>query len=433
MSDLFCSARRPVTLGFAALAVLVVGFGAWAVLAGISSAVVASGRIEVERNRQIIQHETGGTVSHILATEGDTVKAGELLIRFDNSRVKSRLEAADGQLFELMARRSRLIAERDQKPDIKFPADLIEAGQANAEVLEQITGQRNLFAARRDTNARKHQQLIKRRDQVRNQIVGMDAQHAALREQVDLIEKRLQSERKLLSIGLIQSVTVMDLQREMARLKGSMGELDANRAEAEVRISEIEVEGLKIVTVAREEAITRLRDLRYRELELRQQRGILQSELQGLEIRAPVSGVIYGMQVFAPRSVVRAAEPIMYLVPQDRPLIIVSRVAVTDVDEISRDQPVILRLSSLDQSKTPELSGRVVGVSADAIENPSTKENYYRVEIALNADERSKLPARAPLIPGMPVDVYFRTGERSPLAYLAKPLIDYFAKAFRET
>jgi HlyD family secretion protein len=420
-------------VGFIGLGILIGGFGAWASLSQISGAIVASGRIEVDQNRQVVQHQTGGTVAQIMVDEGDAVQAGAILLQLDGSQLQSQLTIAEGQLFELMARRGRLEAERDGAAEIGFDPELIEAGGRNSDLQELMDGQRNLFHARRASIAQEIDQLGKRAGQIASQIEGIDAQDVSLAQQLTLIEQELSSQQTLLDKGLAQAAAVLTLQREAARLNGSIGELAASKAQAQGRITELDIERLKLGTTTREEAITRLRDLRYRELELVQQRSALRQEIERLAIRAPVSGIVYGLQVRTPRSVIRAAEPVMYLVPQDRPLVIVARVALIHIDQIAAGQDVHLRFSSLDQRSTPELLGRVVQISADAFEDEATGQSYYRAEIELKVGEVDKLPVGTVLIPGMPVETYIKTSDRTPLAYLVKPLADYFARAFRES
>ena len=433
MTPVRWSAARPVILGYIGLAVLVGGFGAWAVLSEISGAIVASGRIEVDRNRQIVQHETGGTVAKILVDEGDTVEAGDMLLQLDPEQLRSQLAIAEGQLFELMARRGRLEAERDEAESVVFDPELVAAGQRNPDLQELMDGQRNLFVARRASDGQEMEQLGKRSGQIQNQIDGIAAQQASLARQLELIKQELASQTALLNRGLAQASEVLMLEREAASLTGSLGELAANEAQAQGRITEIDIERLKLGSQRREEAITQLRDLRYRELEMLEQRRALRTEIDRLDIRAPVSGIIYGMQVRTPRSVIRPAEPVMYLVPQDRPLVIAARVDLIHIDQIAAGQPVTLRLSALDQRTTPELSGQVVLVSADAFEDEALGQSYYRAEITLNPGELDKLSDGIVLIPGMPVEAYIRTEDRSPMAYLIKPVADYFNRAFRES
>ncbi|MFG6604140.1 MULTISPECIES: HlyD family type I secretion periplasmic adaptor subunit [unclassified Sulfitobacter] len=427
------SARRPLILGFIGLLLLFGGFGTWAVTSQIAGAVVASGRIEVDRNRQIVQHETGGVVADILVDEGDSVAAGDVLLRLDAEQLTSQLAIVEGQLYELMARRGRLEAQRDEVETVTFDEELLTAGATNPDVQELVDGQRNLFDARRVSVAQELEQLGKRRAQINAQIRGVDAQEAALSRQLELIEEELANQQSLLDRGLTQASAVLTLMREQARLRGQIGELSAQKAQSQERVTEIDIERLKLRSAGREEAITQLRDLRYRELEMAEQRRALRAEIDRLDIRAPVSGVIYGMQVQTPRSVVRAAEPLMYLVPQDRPLIIASQVQTIHIDQVAVGQEVNPRLSALNQRTTPELVGKVLQVSADSIEDDATGQSYYRAEIALNPGETDKLEEGTILLPGMPVEAFIRTGERSPMAYLLKPMADYFARAFRES
>ncbi|MDE4276630.1 HlyD family type I secretion periplasmic adaptor subunit [Phaeobacter gallaeciensis] len=427
------SARRPLFIGLLGLLILVGGFGTWAVMSSIAGAVVASGRIEVDRNRQVVQHLDGGIVSEILVDEGDTVAEGAVLLRLDANELQSRLAITEGQLFELMARRGRLEAERDEQGEITFDPELVALAAERSEVRDLMEGQQRLFLARRDSTDREIEQLEKRRAQINDQIVGIQAQQASMRVQLELIGEELKNQEALLERGLAQAGTVLNLRRTEANLGGSLGELLANQAQAEGRITEIDIQILSLGTQQREEAITRLRDLRYRELELAETRRSILQRLARLDITAPVSGVVYGMQVHTPRSVIRPAEPVLYLVPQDRPLVIAVQVVPTDIDQIFVGQLVTLRFSALDQRQTPELFGKVTQVSADAFEDEGTRVSYYRAEIALDDGELQRLPADTALIPGMPVESYIRTKDRSPLTYLLKPFSDYFAKAFRET
>ncbi len=433
MSEKGWSARFPVSLGVFTLLLLVGGFGTWAVMSNLAGAIVASGRIEVDRNRQVVQHPDGGVVSEILVNEGDTVVQGAPLIRLDATLLRSQRLIVEGQLFELMARRGRLEAERDGKDHVEFDPELVKVAAERDEVADLLAGQERLYNARRESVARESEQLDKRGGQILNQIEGILAQQKSLARQLELIRQELTSKQTLLDRGLAQASTVLNLQRAEANLEGTLGELIASQAQAEGRITELDIEILKLGTRQREEAISRLRDLQYRELELAEQRRSLQERENRLEITAPVSGIVYGLQVHSVRSVIRAADPVLFLVPQDRPLIIVARVEVIHIDQIFVGQDVTLRFSALDQRTTPELFGVVTNVSADAFEDKATLGSFYRAEIALKEGEKDKLPNGAVLIPGMPVETYIRTRDRSPLAYLIKPLADYFTKAFRET
>ena len=422
------STTGPMTLGLIALLVLVGGFGTWAVMAQITGAVIASGQIEVDRNRQVIQHPDGGVVDVILVQEGDAVVKGDTLIRLDASLLKSELVVVEGQLFEIIARRGRLEAERDGETALTFDPLLSDVPQGPS----LIAGQTRLFDARLESNMRAIEQLQQQRAQISSQISGIGAQQTALATQSDLIQQELTDQQTLLRQQLIQASRVLALQRQEANLLGRVGELTASTAQAAERQTEIEIKILTLASTRREEAITRLRDLQYNELELSERSRTLRQRLDRLDLRAPVSGIVYGMQVFAEQSVIRGAEPVMFLVPQDRPLVIATKVQPTDIDQIHLGQDVTLRFSAFDQRRTPELMGTVTLVSADIFLDDATQVSYYQAEVQLNEGEAEKLPEDMVLIPGMPVEAFVRTADRSPMDYLLKPLADYFAKAFRE-
>lgn len=427
------STRTPMVVGLIAVAILFGGFGTWAATTNISGAIVASGQIEVDQNRQVVQHPDGGVVSEILVSEGDTVAEGDTLIKLDPTLLRSELTIVEGQLYELMARRARLVAERDLAEEIVFAEAVLTAAQNDPEVAELVEGQRNLFFARAESLTGEVEQLNKRTDQITDQVGGIEAQQDALNAQLDLIEQELASKQTLRRSGLVREPEVLALQRELARLSGTVGELVAQKAQAEGRITETEIQIISLTTRRREEAITTLRDLQFRERELAEQSRALRERLSRMEIKAAVSGVVYGLTVFAPRSVIRPADPVLYLVPQDRPLVIAAQVEPIHIDQLFVDQDVSLRFSSLDQKQTPELFGEVVQVSADAFEDERSSVRYYRAEILLNDGEIERLPEGAKLIPGMPVEAFIRTEDRTPLAYLVKPFMDYFARAFRES
>ena len=425
------SVRGPMTLGVLALLVLVGGFGAWAALSNIAGAVVAPGQIQVEQNRQAVQHPEGGVVLTLDVVEGQMVDRGEILMRLDPSDVESGLAVANAQLNEWRARQARLEAERDLADQITFPADLLDAAALDPDLEEVLEGQRNLFAARNETLTQETDQLSRRTDQIRAQLDGIAAQREALVEQRNLVEEELVSVQNLIDRGLAEASRGLALRRESARLLGTIGELDASAAEAEGRITEIDLAILQLETQRREEAIAELREIRVQQAELTGRTRALARQLEDMDIRAPVAGVVYALAVSGPRAVVQAAEPVLYLVPQDRPLVISTRIAPTNVDEVFVGQDVTLRFPAFDMRTTPELYGRVRQVSADAFVDEATGVSFYEAEIILNEGEMARLGDET-LLPGMPVEAFIRTEDRTPLAYLLRPLADYFNRAFRE-
>ncbi len=425
-------ARGAILLGFMALALLFGGFGLWAGTAQIAGAVVASGQVEVENRRQIVQHPVGGVVAEIFTREGQSVVAGQPLLLFDDGVLRTELAIIEGQYFEILARRGRLEAERADHDLITFPPELTGAAKANPKLATLVTGQNDLFAARRETLRQADGQLVQQSEQVGAQITGIDAQIGALQLQHGLIREELASQRVLLDKGLAQAARVLALERESARLSGQRGEATAARAQAVTRLSEIALTQLEKAAERRQMAEAELRDLGYRELELAERRRGLLTEIAQLEIRAPVAGIVQEMQVTTPRAVIRAAEPILFIIPQDRPLVISARIATINIDEIHPGQEVALRFAALSARNSPEISGTLARISPDVLTDERSHAPYYRAEVVLPADQIPKLEGRK-LMPGMPVEVYIQTGKRSPLAYLLKPLGDYFARAFRES
>ena len=426
------SARPSVLLGGITAAVLVLGFGGWSVFSSIAGAIVASGQIEVAQNRQVVQHPDGGVVAEIAVKEAQSVKAGDLLIRLDGSLVKSELAIVEGQLFEVMARSARLTAERDDAADVTFAPELLDIAKTNPEVAELVEGQRSLFLARAESVVKQSEQLQKRSAQIASQITGIDAQVTALSEQLKLIEQELTDQRTLLEKGLAQSSRVLSLEREASRLQGSVGELTASRAQAEGRATEVDLEVLRLAAVRREEANTQLRDIGARMLELAERRRSLTEQVARLEIRAPVSGTVLSLAVTTPRSVIRPADPVLYLIPQDRPLVISAQIQTIHVDEVFVGQKVRVMFPAFSARTTPELWGHVASVSADVLVDERSQVAFYKAEILLDAGEVDRLEG-LDLVPGMPVESFIETGARSPMSYLLKPFTDYFSVAFRES
>lgn len=425
-------ARGPVLVGAITVALLLGTTIFWGLNTDMDGAIVAPGQIQVESNRQIVQHPDGGVVAAIAVTEGQPVKAGDLLLTLDGSLLSSELAIVEGQLFETRARRARLEAERDDAPAVTIPKDLVETAATRADVTDQVDGQLRLFDARRDTLARQTEQLTRRKEQTAAQIDGIDAQTKALVTQLDLIRSELADQQSLLDRGLAQSSRVLALEREQAALMGRSGELAAERAQAQGRITEIDLEILRLAAERREEASTLLRDIGSAEIELTERRRALLERIARLEVRAPVAGIVLGLAVTTPRAVIRPAEPMLYIVPQDRPLVIAARISPIHVDEVHVGQSVRVTLPAFSSRTTPELTGILSLLSADALTDQASGQTYYRAEITLPQDQAALL-GDLTLLPGMPVDSFIRTGARTPMAYLLKPFTDYFAKAFRET
>ncbi|RMA42336.1 HlyD family type I secretion periplasmic adaptor subunit [Rhodophyticola porphyridii] len=425
------SARFPLFVGFAAIFLMLSGLGAWSVGTQIAGAIVAPGVVEVQSERQVIQHPDGGVVGEILARDGDRVAAGDVLVRLDGTFLRSELAIVESQLAEIFARNARLSAERDG-------AEALDFGEApefeivdEATIVELIDGQRRLFEARRASLAQEQRQLAEQQSQIERQIEGMEAQIAALRRQLELISGEVVDVQSLFERGLVQGPRLSELLREEARLQGEIGNLTALVAEAETRISGLVIESLRLADQRREEAITRLRDLGFSRIELQERRISLRERIARLDVRAPVPGVVFASSVFAEQSVVQAAQPMMYIVPGDQPLQVAARIDPIDIDQVYPGQDVALMFTTFNRRTTPEVPGTVLRVSADAETDEARGVTYYQAIIVPDEDTIAATPDLA-LLPGMPVETFLKTEDRAPLSYLTHPLTVYFQRAFRE-
>jgi HlyD family type I secretion membrane fusion protein len=413
--------------GFVALGLLVGVLGIWGTQARIAGAVIAPGLIKVESNRQIIQHADGGVVGAIYARNGDYVEAGQILLRLDGTDVRSELAIIEQQLLEATARIARLRAESDG--ETYFEVDLL--GLEHLAVDDVISGQYRLFQARRTSFENELAQTQEQIIQTQEQVSGVEAQIVALDVQIELHDQEISTNERLDEQGLLIRSKLLEQQRSRARLQGERGRLVALRGQHLSAIAALELSKIRLDSIVREKAITELRDLETDRAELLEKQGIALRKLSRMEITAPVAGIVYGSQVFALQSVVEKAKAIMYIVPQDQALVVSVRVPASDVDQIVAGQDVSLRFTALDQRFTPEIFGVLNTISADSFIDEVTGKSYYEAEIAPLETELLKLGKQS-LVPGMPVDAYIRTAERSPLSYLTKPLADYFYRAFRE-
>ena len=246
-----------------------------------------------------------------------------------------------------------------------------------------------------------------------------------------MIEGELRDAQALLDKGLAQAARVSELQRRQAQLIGEVGQIQAQIAQLSGDTVRVDVEKLRLRVARREDAISQLRDLEGRTLELAERELALRETLSRMDVRTPVSGVIYGNRVFALQSVVSPAEPIMYVIPQDQPLIVSARIEAIHIDQVYEGQQATLRFVAFDQRSTPEVFGAVTNLSADVFIDEVTGTSYYSADIVPHPDELDKLEGQN-LLPGMPVEAFIKTAERAPLSYLVKPVSDYFVKAFRE-
>ncbi|MGE0117243.1 MAG: HlyD family type I secretion periplasmic adaptor subunit [Dongiaceae bacterium] len=421
-----------IGLGLGVVALVFGGTALWSIFAPIDGAVVAAGQVVVESNRKTVQHLEGGTVREILVREGETVGAGAVLARLDDTVQTANVALVDGQLTELYARRARLETERDGRDAVmqaRGAADII-AGDLFA---DRLAGQRKLFAARRETRITQISLLEERIVQQRKRIDGLDAQIRSLRNQQLLIEDELAGVRKLHDRGYVPLTRIRALEREAWRLRGERGARTAGVAEATSIIAEARLEVERLEESDREEAIRELRDVEVSIAELEEQRVTALDALRRTEILAPQGGRVLNLVIHTVGGVIAPGAPLMEIVPDGDRLRVAARVAPQDVDNVRPGQETLVRFSAFGSRRTPEAAGVVRDVSADSLADQTTGAPFYLVlvDIPEGAALADLLDGR-PLLPGMPVEAFIRTGSNPAISYLLKPLADAIARSMRE-
>lgn len=423
--------KKQSILGLAMVAVLIGFVGIWGAFASLSGAVIASGQIEPEGRSQVVQHPDGGTVAKILVKDGQFVKEGEPLIELDGGTLKSELAIANAQIIELKGEAARLLAEQTTAEQLTMPDALIEAAKADAEAQAVIDRQSAVFVARLQTWRETVKGLREQQTQKRSEMTGLRARGTAMSEQLRLINSELKDAKELQGKGLMQTSRVLELERTAKGLEGEIAGIEASLASAQSDIARLDVEVLRVTSARQEEAAGGLRDAENKLSQLEEQAREYQRKIARLSLRAPRSGIVHSLQVHSLGAVIRPAEAVLYVVPQDDQLMITAKVDASHVDTVYAGQPAIMRLTSFDARLTPELNGTVLRVSADTIKDDRTGATYYTADLALGKGEAAKLEGKV-LLPGMPVEVYIQTGNRSPLQYVLKPFLDFIERAGKE-
>lgn len=431
--DHLAIARRYVLVGAFVVAAMLAGVGFWAATATISGAIVAPGTLEVAQRRQPIQHKAGGTVERIFISNGDRVAAGQLLIRLDARAARAELAYIEEQLFENQARQERLRADYTDAGRLVFSAALREVAAAEPRLAAILKEQRLLYDAAMEGVRAQTRHLAQRRNQIAVQVLGANTQIASLSTQIALVQEALEKQQSLLARGLTSSAPILDLQRELASLQGRFGQLTSARAESIERQTEVDLEIAKSTDLRRERLIAKARDLDSLIRQSRNEARRMRDEIAAAEIRAPVAGVVHGLRVESAQTILNPTEPILVLVPQGKASVVKTRVSPNDIDLVRLGQKVKLRLAALDQRVTPEITGKISRIAPDTTLDERSGTRFFEIEARLSEDALDQLPDPGLLIHGMPVEIYVLAGDRTPLAYLVKPVVDYFARAFRES
>lgn len=426
------SIQRYVIAGMLIAAIVTFGVGGWAATSQLSGAVIGQGTVVVDSSVKKVQHATGGIVGELRVREGDHVNAGDILIRLDETQTLANATIVTQSVDELLARQARLEAERENNEQIVFPAALVERSRDGAsEAADAIAAERALFKLRRDARDGQRAQLNERVTQLQDEIKGYTGQAGAKQKEIELIHKELDGVRALWQKKLISIERLTSLERETARLEGERSQLTAAIAQSKGKIAEIQLQIIQVDQDVRAEVGKDLIDTQSKLSELSERKTAAVDQLNRIDIRAPQSGRVHQLTVHTVGGVIAPGEQIMLIVPDEDALAVEVKIAPQDIDQVHFGQAAAMRFAAFNQKTTPEIEGSVTLVSADLTQDQRTGASYYMVRLAPKAGELAKLrPSK--LVPGMPVEVFIKTSERTVLSYLTKPLTDQAERAFRE-
>ena len=424
------SIRRYTIAGAAVVAFLTFGVAVWATTTEIAGALIAPGTIVVESNIKKVQHPSGGVVGELRVKDGDRVKAGDLLVRLDDTVTRANLAIVTKTLTELMARKARLSAERDGSDRITFPDELVQQA-STPDTAQVMAAEVRLFELRRAARAGQKSQFNERINQAKDEIVGFGAQKTAKDKEIAFIEHELTGVRELYEKNLVPITRLSQLEREATRLGGERGQLTAATAQAKGKIAELQLQIIQVDQDLSSEVAKEMREIDAKIGEFVERRVSALDQLKRTDLRAPQDGTVFQSTVHTIGGVIPAGEAIMLVVPDSDRLTIEAKVNPQDVDKVQLGQSATLRFSAFNFRTTPEIFGSVSQVSADITTDQRTSQSYYTIRIAMPADEVARL-GKVKLVPGMPVEAFVNTGDRTVMSYLMKPLSDQISRAFRE-
>ena len=428
--DARSSIRLHLIIGLTVVVLLAGGLGGWASTAEISGALIAPGSIVVESSVKKVQHPTGGVVGELRAHDGDLVKAGDVVVRLDDTVTKANLAIVTKNLDGLLARAARLQAEQQGLDKVVFPALLLDRAN-DPDVKNVMASEAKLFEVRTTGRTGQKAQLRERITQLNEEIAGLLAQQQAKDQEIALVGKELVGVRGLYDQHLVQISRLSTLERDSARLTGERAQYLASIAQAKGKITETELQIIQVDKDMVSDVSKDLREANDKIGEYVERKVTAEDQLRRVDIRAPQDGMVEQSTVHTVGGVITAGDAIMMIVPQADDLQVEARVNPQDIDKLQVGEKTLLRLSALNQRTTPELNGAVIRVSPDVTIDQRTGQSYYTIRVSMPPEEVARL-GEVKLIPGMPVEAFVQTGDRTMLAYLIKPLRDQLMRAFRE-
>jgi HlyD family secretion protein len=423
------SIRRHSLAGLVIVIILAGGVGGWAGTMRLSGALIAPGSFVVDSNVKKVQHPSGGIVGELRVRDGDQVKAGQIVVRLDDTITRANLAIVVKGINELVARKARLESERDSADSVNFPKELLRL-ISDPDVAAAVASERKLFELRRSARVGQKAQLRQRIEQLKEEVRGYQAQQKAKVKEIELIDREMVGVRDLWKQKLVPIARLTELERQAARLQGESAQLISQSAQVAGRMSEIELQILQIDRELSSEVAREMREIDAKLGEFVERKITAEDQLQRIDIRAPQDGVVFQSTVHTVGGVIPAGDPIMLIVPAADTLTVEAKINPQDIDQIRLGQTALLRLSALNQQTTPEVNGTVSRISADAATDQRTGQTYYVVRIAVKPEELAKV-RHVTFVPGMPVEAFVQTGERTMLSYFMKPFRDQLMRVFK--
>jgi HlyD family type I secretion membrane fusion protein len=437
------SAKWPIFTGLAMLVVWLGCFGVWAGVAPLNSAVVTSGTFVATGQNKLVQHLEGGIIREIAVKDGDAVEANQVLVRMDDTAANSKLRRLVLKKYRLLAMKARLEAEMSSSETIETPAAFSESAR-DPEIKAVLERQRAELRARRTSLVTQESVLMKQIAGLEESIRGYQAQVQSTQQRIALFAEELKDKNSLLRQQLVRKSDVLALQRSEAGLEGELGEYLGRIADSKERIAQANERIAQLHSTALRDAIKELRETEADLDDVEEQIRAAQDIVERIDVRSPVRGIVLKRNFHTPGGVVSPGAVLLELLPIGEERVIEAHVSPKDISHVSVGQEALVRLSALNQRITPIVGASVIYVSADVLSgqvqvkaetrpDSATRREFYIVRVRLDQDDAlRRIPEFIPT-PGMPADVYIKTGERTFFEYIMKPVFDSFSRAFRET
>jgi epimerase transport system membrane fusion protein len=419
--------ETPKRVGFIIFFLVFGVFGVWAAFAPLDSAAHATGTVNVRSYSQVVQHLEGGIISEIAAQNGDIVSAGQPLIKIDNTQPLAQLEIINGQFNAAKTKEARLIAQRDKLASVVYPASL---DQTDSNIMQEIQAQNSIFNAQQDSLGGSIEVLEQRIEQLESKKQGQTALKTTKDELAASYAEELCVVRELLTQGFADKNRLRELERNVASLRGDVSELTTAISSTDIQIGEARLQIIQAEREFQNDVVQQLGETQTALKDLTERKNALQDIVSRTTVRAPVAGIVNGMQFHSVRGVVAPGTPIANIVPQSEELIVDAQISLNDIDRVAIGMEATIRFSAFGSS-VPTITGELINLSADRLVDEQTGMPYYLARVAVTETGMANLGDLI-LLPGMPAEVFINTGSRTFLQYAFKPFSNALARSFIE-